>query len=291
VTQAASFSSGELIGGRYTVKEHLGSGGMGQVYACWDEVLAETVALKTVLSTFVTDAEMLIGLRKEATLARRVSHPNVCRVHDLGHHRREGQAVAVPFLTMQLLTGVTLTQWLGSQNPSSARIMHLAMQILEGLKAIHDASVVHGDLKAENVMVVEGGASGERAVIMDFGVSHPMRNQSGPSSDEFAFGHGGTAAYTAPEVMRGAVPSARSDIYSFGVMLFEMLTRRIPLMGASFQETAALRLYAEPPKVGAFGSAVEKHVEDVITRCLAAAPEDRPSSVASLRDWLSGFES
>jgi tetratricopeptide (TPR) repeat protein len=217
--EAAAPAPGDVLGLRYRVVRALGRGGMGAVYEVVDDVLQDAVALKLLHPELSTDPAFRHRLREEVRLAHRVSHPNVCRVHDLGQH---GEHL---FVTMELLRGPTLRQILraiasGEREPLSlGRSIDLIVQIAAALGASHRAGIVHRDVKPDNVIVEP-----DRAVLTDFGVASPVEAISRTVL--------GTPHYIAPELMRGESVRPASDLYALAVLACELLTGRIPLAGA-----------------------------------------------------------
>jgi serine/threonine protein kinase len=239
------FITGQRIAGRYLVQRLLGSGGMGEVYEVWDEELAIPVALKTLRAISTEGA--LQRLKRESLLARSVSHPNVCRVYDVGRHGENGATVW--FLTMELLRGETIAERLRREKTiSPERALGYARQMAAGLDAAHQAGVVHRDFKTENVMLV-GEVGEEQAVVMDFGISRATSPSEVLTRGAEIRGtaHFGTPAYMAPEQVRGETVGPLADIYALGVVLYEMVTGALPFTGRSAIEVARRRLKEPPP--------------------------------------------
>ncbi|MCA9673869.1 MAG: serine/threonine protein kinase, partial [Myxococcales bacterium] len=214
---------GDVLAGRYRVDELLGQGGMGVVYAVWDTELDEPVALKLLRTELSMDPAYRQRLRSEVRLARRVSHPNVCRVHDLGQHRDH------LFVTMELVRGPTLRRLLrdmqrGIEAPMPmARVVDLIGQLCAALAAAHRAGVLHRDVKPDNVIVEDG-----RAVLTDFGVA----SQAGEGSRVVA----GTPSYVAPEILRGEPIDPRADVFAAAVVAYELIAGRLPYHARSMDE-------------------------------------------------------
>ncbi len=274
----------QRLGGRYRVERLLGRGGMGEVYAARDEELGIPIALKTLRLDVGRTPEALLRLKREVLLARSVSHRNVCRVYDVGRHG-EG-ADAVWFLTMELLNGTTLRERLHRNGRlSMQQALPLAEQLAAGLAAAHQEGVVHSDLKTDNVMLVMG-PEGERAVIMDFGVA---RANVAETASEARVGRAvGTPHYMAPEQIRGEAAGPRADIYSLGIVLFEMVTGRLPHEGPSILEMSAKRLSEEPPSPRRVIRDLDEHWDSAIRRCLAVDPEARFARAIEVANALSG---
>ena len=208
----ALVSSGMLVANRYHVRRLLGVGAMGEVHEVDDTLLGTIVALKTLNAKLAGDASALKRLKREVAAARSVTHPNVCRIFDLGSDPGNDALGPFAFLTMEYLPGVTLTRYLTAHGPYAPRdALPMLIQQADGLAAAHAAGIVHRDLKAENIMMVEAKSGGFRAMIMDFGLAgFDMPDEGGV---EHGSGFSGTVAYAAPERIAGgrATPaSARS---------------------------------------------------------------------------------
>jgi serine/threonine protein kinase len=262
-----AFRDGATLAGRYRVRRWLGRGGMGEVYEVDDLVLGEKVALKSLaLETFFDDAAV-VQIRAETSLARRVTHPNVCRVFDLVFHDEADRArnPPVPLLTMELLDGATLTSRLRERGPLPLAEAHdYARQIAAGLDAAHAAGVAHQDLKSDNIMLV-GQGDARRAVITDFGLAASLSVRSQRSFASPA-GLRGTMGYIAPERFAGRPATPASDVYSFGVVLRQLVTGGLPFASDSGAVTDTPRSWAS-----------------VIERCLAHDPAARfPSAGAAV---------
>ena len=279
--ESARFEPDDRVGGRYRILRLLGKGGMGEVYEAWDEELSIPVALKTL--RWAGDADhALRQLKLEGMLARSVWHPNVCRVYDLGRH---DQGAATWFLTMELLQGEPLSERLHEGRLPLDEVLRLAEQMAAGLAAAHHAGVVHRDFKPGNVLMVsrEGG---EQAVITDFGTACAARRPR--ESSDHPERVIGTPAYMAPEQVRGEDAGAAADVYAFGIVLYEMVTGRLPFAADSAFELATRRIHEEPPSPRSVVPDLDSSIERAILRCLARAPSDRFARVEDVVDALAG---
>jgi serine/threonine protein kinase len=277
----SNFAPGELVGERYRVESLLGRGGMGEGYAARDLWRGEAVALKTVGVAMRRCPEARRQLVDEGRLARRVRHPNVCCVHAEGLHTTPiGEEL--PFLTMGLVEGESLQRRLRREPLGFVQIEALARQLSEGLSAIHAAGVMHLDIKSSNV-VLEGNAGRERAVIVDFGLS--CAREAGRRARGAALS--GTPGYMAPELLRGTEPSVQVDVFAFGVLLFEMLTRRMPFARDpdSFGSSQVRYAAARPPAPSEVMPGVPPKLDEVVRHCLAE-PDERYPDVSSLLQAL-----
>ncbi|MGD8441240.1 MAG: serine/threonine-protein kinase, partial [Holophagae bacterium] len=217
-----TFTTGQVVAGRYEVERFIARGGMGEVYQVRDRELGDSVALKTILPKEDDRTTSLERFRREIQVARQVSHRNVCRIFDLGRHvRPEGEDVV--FLTMELLAGQSLRARLrngGVMPPDEA--YEVVEQLVAGLGAAHAKGIVHRDLKPSNIFLVPEGA-GTRAVIADFGLARPQVSDAGQLTVTGTGEILGTPAYMSPEQIEGKPATTRSDIYSLGLVMYEML--------------------------------------------------------------------
>jgi eukaryotic-like serine/threonine-protein kinase len=254
-----------LLAARYEILGLLGQGGMGSVYKARDLELDELVALKMLHHDAVPTPRALERFRREVKLARRVTHKNVARTFDISEH--EG----TKFLTMELVDGEPLSALLARDGKLiPQRAAQIAAEVCDGLSAAHAAGIVHRDLKPDNVMLSGSG----RTVITDFGIAHAA------SSEGFATigGTVGTPAYMAPEQVEGAELDGRADLYALGVMLFEMLSGRMPFEAATPYALAAARLSSPPPDPRVLDAALPGWLAEIVVKCLARQPGDRYES-------------
>jgi len=284
-TASTVFAPGSLIAERYRVLRFLARGGMGEVYEVEDLELLDRLALKTILPRGLEAAGMVDRFKREIHLARKVTHPNVCRIFEFGQHRPAAGGEPVVFLTMELLHGETLAQQLrrrGAMRTDEAR--PLLTQMAAALEAAHRAGVVHRDLKSENVFLVPDGA-GTRLVVTDFGIA-----RGGGGNDRFAAqvtggGSIGTPAYMAPEQVEGKTATPAADVYAFGVVAYEMLTGHLPFEAQDPITAAVKRLSEPPPPPRTYVPGLAAPWEAMILRSMARQPEDRyPSAAAAIAD-------
>jgi serine/threonine protein kinase len=287
-----TFGAGQLIAGRYRIDRFVGRGGMGEVYLAHDVVLGEPVALKTLLSTISDNPQAIHRLLWEARLARRISHPNVCRVHDIGLHEEPGRVdERLHFLTMEFIDGERLGQLLRTSRMEIPQVIEIARQILAGLGAAHAAGVLHRDLKSDNIMVsgqavegpmLEGQGFGEkgsamRVTITDFGLSQTLEGDAAASrgGNERV----GSVSYMAPEQILGLHLSPATDLFAFGVVLFEMLCAELPFAcDDGSRQTALARLVQKPVAPSQLRPEVPLALDRLVLRCLMEKPEDRFAS-------------
>ncbi len=274
---AAPRAAGVVIAGRYEVIRLIATGGMGEVYEAQDRELGERVALKRIRGAAASDPGAIERFKREIQLARKVTHANVCRIHDLGVHRDgDGDGEPEVFLSMELLAGETLAARIKRGKLTTGEARPLLAQLAAGLGAAHAAGIIHRDLKSQNVILVDG-----RAVITDFGLARLGADQPGAAETTGAIV--GTPAYMAPEQVSGGAITVATDVYALGVVAYEMVTGKLPFVGETALQTAAMRLEQDAPAPG-----IDATWDAAILRCLARAPADRFASAADFVTSLSG---
>jgi eukaryotic-like serine/threonine-protein kinase len=284
---AQSLSAGNVIAERYRIIRIIGRGGMGEVYEAHDLLLNEQVALKTLRGDLASDETLLLRFHQEISIARRVTHPNVCRIFEVGIHRADAQPPLL-FFAMELLHGQTLSERIRAGRLTRDEAFPIAIQLAEGLQAAHLAGIVHADFKSANVILVPSG-TGVRAVITDFGVA---RAEAGSTVvDETRSGHetirvAGTLAYMSPEQLSGDRVTTASDLYSFGIVLFEMACGRRPFDDSDVIKSAMLRATGPPASARSVVPTLDERWDMAITRCLQRDPQHRFGSAGELADWL-----
>jgi serine/threonine protein kinase/tetratricopeptide (TPR) repeat protein len=265
--------------GPYEVVALLGAGGMGEVYRARDTRLSRDVALKLVHPGLASDPERLSRFEKEARAAAQLDHPNILVVHDVGTH--EGS----PFIVSELLQGESLREKLGVPLPLKKAVDY-AIQIAHGLAAAHEKGIVHRDIKPENVFVTKDG----HVKILDFGVAKllPSFETSGvdtetPTASATQPGTAvGTVAYMSPEQIRGQPVDARSDLFSLGVVLYEMLSGKRPFQRDTVAEIMTAILREEPQDLSETNRSVPAALEKIVRHCLEKEPETRFQSARDI---------
>jgi serine/threonine protein kinase len=283
-----TFSVGETVNARYEIRQFIARGGMGEVYEAWDTQLQESIALKTIACTALDNAKLYAQFRAEVQLARRVTHPNVCRILEFGLYDRvyRGQMETIPFLTMELLAGDTLDQLIARRGALvESEVLPIALQVIDGLSAVHAAGIVHRDLKSSNVFVLPGANGKRRAVLMDFGLAQSVATQSSPLSTN-GTSLAGTPAYMAPEQTLGGSPTTAWDIHALGVVLFESLSGALPFTGTSPVALAVARVNSRAPPLSSVNPRVSSAFEKIVARCLERDPKRRFTDLEELRKAL-----
>jgi serine/threonine-protein kinase len=271
---------GRVLDGRYRIERKVGEGGMSFVYLASDIAAPTRYAIKVLSPSLATDANAMARLRREAGLGIRLEHPNVCHIMRLGETEDGLVYVVMPFVEGEVLAD--REHRLG--RIPLAEAAGFVRDIAAGLHLAHQLKIVHRDLKPENVMIAPDGTGGERAVVMDFGLAKERR--AGAELEKLtATGIVlGTPEFMSPEQLRGRPLDGRTDIYSLGLLAFEMLTGKLPFPGRTQQETMIARLKGEPMTLreAAPDLAVPEGVERVLRRALAREPAERYQTAPEL---------
>ncbi len=267
------FLPGTVLAGRYRIFGLLGKGGMGEVYRADDLKLGQAVALKFLPEAVEKDGSRLSRFLNEVKIARQISHPNVCRVYDVGevegHH----------FLSMEYVDGEDLASLLRRIGRlPEGKAVQIARQLCAGLAAAHEQGVLHRDLKPANVMIDGRG----RTRITDFGLAGTAERIIGADV------RAGTPAYMAPEQLAGKEVSVRSDLYSLGLVLYELFTGQKAFKAATVAELARLQRETSPSTPSSLIEGFDPAAERIILRCLQVEPSDRPASASSVAAALPG---
>lgn len=277
---ACSLRVGSLVGDRYRVERFIARGGMGEVYEAFDRGQDQRVALKTVKSTLSDSPQAVERLKTEIQLARRVAHPNVCRLYELGCER-VSTSVEIHFLSMEYIDGLSLREKLTSAGRLSIiETVDIAGQLLSGLRAAHEAGTLHRDFKPDNIMLRSPPAQHD-VVIMDFGLAWALDPEAPPSTRNHEL-LTGTPLYMAPEQIEGARLGVGTDLYSFGIVLFEMLTGRLPFGGRSPATAGLERSSERAPPPSRHNPEIPAYLDRIVLRCLERLPQNRYASATEL---------
>ncbi len=265
--------------GSYEIIEHIGAGAMGDVYRAHDSRLARDVALKLLPTAFARDPDRLLRFEREARAAGSLNHPNILTVYEFGTEN------GTPYLVSELLRGETLRQRLDGSAIPCRTALTWAAEMAHGLGAGHAAGIVHRDLKPDNIFIVKGGA----VKILDFGLA--QLRPAPPCGKDVPFGTPtqpgmvlGSMGYASPEQVRGEPTDHRSDIFSLGVILHEMLTGRRPFAADTWVEEANNVVHQEPPELPADlpGVSSPALLRRILRQCLAKQPDERIDSARAL---------
>jgi serine/threonine protein kinase len=280
-----------LIGtklGPYEILAPVGAGGMGEVYRAMDTRLGREVALKIVSASFARDPDRLRRFEQEARAVAALNHPNILAVFDIGQH--EGS----PFLVSEFLEGESLREILDRGPFAQRKTIEYGVQIAHGLAAAHEKAIVHRDLKPENIFVTKDG----RIKILDFGLAKLVQlsgNQDDATLATLATGATaagvvlGTPGYMAPEQVRGEAADARTDIFAFGAVLYEMLSGVRVFRRDTPAESMTAILREDPPELADTIRLVSPSLDRIVRRCLEKSPEQRFQSARDLSFALSAL--
>jgi Tol biopolymer transport system component/predicted Ser/Thr protein kinase len=273
-----TLASGSRLG-PYEIVSPLGAGGMGEVYRAKDPRLGRDVAVKVLPASFSTDADRLRRFEQEARAAGLLNHPNITAVYDIGTHD------GAPYVVSELLEGETLRGRLSAGPLPTRKALDYAIQIARGLAAAHEKGIVHRDLKPENLFVTKDG----RVKILDFGLAKLKQPEAGGELGTNLLTAAtepgvvmGTMGYMSPEQVRGRAADARSDIFSFGTILHEMLSGRRAFQGETTADTITVILTKEPPDLSLTNEDVHPGLDRIIRHSLEKNPEERFQSARDL---------
>jgi serine/threonine protein kinase len=273
---APAVKRGSLFAGRYEILDPIGRGGMGTVYRARDRVLGDKVAVKVLKPELSRRPEMIRRFRSEMAMARKVRHPNVCRIY------AAGEEAGRLYLAMELIDGTDLKTVLRQRKSGLApeQAFEYAIELAGGLQALHDAGIVHRDVKAPNIMVDKKGPH-----LMDFDIA--KQHDAEGKDAATVTGHVlGTPEYMSPEYARGDRVDFRNDIYSLGVLIFEMFTGDVPFRGDSPLATILKHLNEPPPLEGPRAKGLPPSVVPVLRKALAKRPDERHSTARGLANAL-----
>lgn len=259
-----------ILGNRYELVELVGSGGMADVYKAHDKLLDRTVAVKVLHAQFASDAEFVTRFQAEAQGAAKMSHPNIVNIYDVG---QEGNA---HYIVMEYVSGQTLREELdASGRLPVVTALAIARQIAEALHHAHKNGLVHCDIKPHNILVMEDG----RIKVADFGIARAVSSVTSTYTGNIV----GSVHYFSPEQAKGASITPKSDVYSLGVVLYEMLTGELPFTGETPVGIALKHLQEEPLSVCAIDPSIPPFVEALVAELMAKDPSRRPDSETVVR--------
>lgn len=268
-------------GGRYEIRSLIGRGGMAEVHQAYDTLLSRVVAIKMLRIDLAKDTVFLTRFRREALASASLNHENIVQVYDTGEQvvtAPDGTEVHVPYIVMELVEGRTVHQLLTDGQPVPINeAVEIMSGVLNALEYSHKRGLVHRDIKPGNVMLTNSG----KIKVMDFGIARALEDsgQTMTSTDAVV----GTAQYLSPEQARGETVDTRSDLYSCGCMLFELLTGRAPFKGDSAVSVAYQHVAEMPPLPSAIAADISPELDRMVMKSLAKRPEERYQDAASMR--------
>ncbi len=274
--------------GRYRVETSIGRGGMGEVYAAYDESLDRQVALKILPAEVIDRPDRVRRFIQEAKRASALDHPHIVTIHEIGQAPVDGRTVH--YIAMELVRGTTLRQEIHALHAPLNRLLQLLTQVAQALAKAHNAGIVHRDLKPDNIMVTADGY----AKIVDFGLAKLIEDHSGASSKTPTLTREGalvgTVGYMAPEQVERREVDYRADVFSFGCILYEAVTRRRAFEGSSDVDALYQIVHESPPPVESLTPDVPEELTRLIDRCLQKSPHDRYHSLRDVALELSDIQ-
>lgn len=275
------FSEGASVAGRLRIVRFIDRGAMGEVYEAFDERLRQRVALKTIRRELIRTGETLSRFEREIRMAREVTHPNLCRVFDFLE-----DLTGIPCYTMELIKGESLAALLARERPLPLQVgLELIRQIASGVDALHQRGMIHRDLKPSNIMLTQNDCGGTRVVLMDFGLAKLLNTE-----EEFfqtRIEHQmGAPYFLAPELLRDTGPSIASDLYSFGLVADEMVTKSRAFSAQSLQSLYFAKLWEAPIAPRDRSDLLPDNWNQAILRCIATSPESRYHSAGEMVEAL-----
>lgn len=252
-----------LLNGRYRLVQQHGSGGMAVIYKATDLALGRTVAVKILRPSLTNDQSFLVRFRQEARNVANLTHPNIVTVHDVG---QDGNT---HYIVMEFLDGQDLKKLIRSNAPLPIeRALNLAIQICAGVGYAHRAGLVHADVKPQNILILDS----DKIKVTDFGIAQALAATNPPERQKIVWG---SPHYFSPEQAQGEYPTPASDVYSIGVVIFEMLTGRLPFIGADQQALAMAHIRDTPPRISELNPQVPTSLDHIIQKVLAKEPSAR----------------
>lgn len=271
-TPIREFTKGSTVTGRYKVIEELGRGGMGVIYKAQDTRLKRTVALKFLPPEFARDSEARERFVREAQAAAALDHPHICTIYEISEV--EGQT----FISMAYIKGQSLKEKIASDPLELEEAINVAIQVTEGLQEAHEKGIVHRDIKPANIMLTEKG----QVKIMDFGLAKLSWGVDLTKTATIM----GTVAYMSPEQAKGEKVDHHTDIWSFGAMLYEMLTGKLPFRSDKDQVTIYAILHEEPQSTTELRKDIPENLDKIIEKCLKKSPQKRYKDVEAILNDL-----
>ena len=262
---------GMFLGDRYEILEKIGSGGMSEVYRARDHRLNRDVAIKVLKQEFNSDRSFIGKFRTEAHAAACLSHPNIVHVFDVGDEED------IHYIVMELVEGITLKTYISRKGKLEIReTIGIAMQVAQGIEAAHEQHIVHRDIKPQNIIISRDG----KVKVTDFGIAKAATNETITSSTM------GSVHYISPEQARGGYCDERSDIYSLGITIYEMLTGQVPFEGDSAVSVALLHIQGEMVSPRKYEPMIPVSLEKIVLKCTQKKPEMRYRTVTELIENL-----
>ena len=264
---------GDLIDNRYEIIKSIGEGGMANVYLAFDTILERQVAVKILRGDLSDDEKFIRRFQREANSASSLRHPNIVEMYDVGED--DGKY----FIVMEYVDGKTLKGLIKKRGPLNlSEAIDIMLQLTSGIACAHDSYIIHRDIKPQNVMILEDG----RVKITDFGIAMALNNNELTQTNSVM----GSVHYLPPEQASGSGSTIKSDIYSLGILMFELLTGKVPFKGENAVEIAIKHMKDQIPSVCKFNSAIPQSVENIILKACAKNPKNRYETVSEMYEDL-----
>jgi len=268
---------GKKLDGRYEITELIGVGGMAEVYKGVDVIDNKTVAIKILKKEFAENEEFLRRFRNESKAIAVLSHPNIVKIYDVGFSEK------IQYIVMEYIDGITLKEYIEEEKVLTWKdTVHFVIQILRALQHAHDKGIVHRDIKPQNIMMFTDGT----IKVMDFGIAKFAREEGKTATDQAI----GSVHYISPEQASGNVTDAKSDIYSAGAMMYEMLTGRKPFDSDNPVAIAVMHMHDIPERPRAINPDIPDGLEEIVLRAMEKAPEDRYQTTAEMISDIEAFK-
>ena len=260
---------GKRLDGRYEIMEIIGVGGMAVVYKAFDNIDNRIVAVKILKDEYLTSEEFRRRFKNESKAIAVLSHPNIVKVFDVSYGDR------LQYIVMEYVEGITLKEYIEQQGKVNIReAIYFVTQILRALQHAHDKGIVHRDIKPQNIMLISDGT----IKVTDFGIARFSRSETKTMTDTAI----GSVHYISPEQAKGSVTDAKTDIYSVGVVLYEMLTGKLPFQSDNAVSVALMQLQNEPTKPRELNPEIPIGLEQIVIRAMQKNPNDRYQSASEM---------
>ena len=262
-------TKGQKINDRYQIVKSIGEGGMANVYLAYDTILERHVAVKVLRGDLATDEKFVRRFQREALSASSLSHPNIVEVYDVGEDN------GIYYIVMEYIEGKHLKQLIKKRGKlTTEEVIDIMLQITDGIACAHDSYIIHRDIKPQNIMILDNGI----VKITDFGIAVASNSESLTQTNSVM----GSVHYLPPEQANGTGSTVRSDIYSLGIMMFEMLTGKVPFKGETAVEIAIKQLKEPLPSISMYRDDIPQSVENIILKACAKNPENRYANVTEM---------